>query len=66
MIIPYKFVVIYPLLTLQPCDKSEQNNLIPYRAYTTTSLMTNHDIKAYERFWSNIIKEDYDSNSMTK
>lgn len=66
MIIPYKFVVIYPLLTFQPIDKPEQKNIIPYQPYTTTNLMKNQDIKVYEQFWNNIIKEGCDSNSMVE
>lgn len=61
MIISYKFVVVYPLLAFQPIQVEEQmnNNLIPYKPYTTTTMMQNHDIKVYEQFWNNIMKEEY-------
>lgn len=57
MILPYKLIVAYPLLTLNTYYQTN-NNFIPYKPYTTTSMMTNHDIKVYESFWNNIIKEE--------
>lgn len=62
MIIPYKFVVVYPLLAFQPIQVNQPiNNLIPYKPYTTTNLMMNHDLKVYEQMWNNIMKEEYNN-----
>lgn len=67
MIISNKILIImYPLIALKPDKLEQQNNLIPYRPYTTTHMMQNHDIKVYEQFWNKIIIEDCDSNSMVE
>ena len=67
MIIPSKFMVIYPLLAFQPNQILEPtNNFVPYQTYTTTNMMQDQDLKVYERFWGNIIKEGCDSNSMAE
>lgn len=59
MILPYKLIIAYPLLTFNLVDLPN-NNFIPYQPYTTTNMMINQEIKVYERFWNNIIKEQYE------
>lgn len=54
MIISYKLIVVYPLLTF---STEINNDFIPYQTYTKTNLMQNYEIKVYERFWNNLIKE---------
>lgn len=65
MILPYKLIVAYPLLTFNIANQPN-NNLIPYQPYTTTNMMQDQEVKVYEQFWNNIIKEDCDSNSMVE
>lgn len=59
MILPYKLIVAYPLLTLNANLYNQPNNdLIPYKPYTTTTMIEDHEIKVYELFWNNIFKEE--------
>lgn len=60
MIVYYPLIVVYPLLTINSFSLDTKDNFIPYQPYTTTNMMQHHEIKVYERFWDNIIKEEYD------
>ena len=60
MIISYPLVLAYPLLTINSFSLHTKDNFIPYQPYTTTNMMQNYEIKVYERFWDNILKEEYD------
>ena len=61
MFIPCKLLIAYPLLVMNS-QETIINNFIPYQSYTTTAMIQNHDIKIYERFWNNIIKENIEAN----
>lgn len=64
MILPVKLIVAYPLLTLN-FSTTPTNNLIPYKPYTTTNMMQDQEVKVYEQFWNNIIKEGCDNQDRT-
>jgi hypothetical protein len=56
MIMPYQLIIVYPLLTLN--TNETYNNFIPHQSYTTTYMIQHQDLKVYERFWNNLIKEN--------
>jgi hypothetical protein len=61
MILPAKILIAYHIISFNSyCEP--YNNFIPYQSYTTTAMIQNHDIKVYERFWNNIIKENIEAN----
>lgn len=62
MFMPYQFIIVYPLLTLNASSQSIEN-CKPYKPHTTSMILENKDVINYEKFWNNIIKEDCDSNS---
>jgi|LakMenEpi03Aug12_release.lakeMendotaPanAssembly.Ray.scaffolds.fasta_scaffold44890_10 hypothetical protein len=57
MIIYSKFILLYPLITL---NTNTTINSIPYKPYTTTRMIENQEIKVYEKYWNSIFKENFE------
>lgn len=57
-------IILYPLVVALSCEPN--NSFDHYKPHTVSSMIDSNNLEFYENFWSSLIKENCDSNSMVE